>query len=154
MSVLPGSIDWWQGWHAKAAERRILTGMSSEADDDPQPRSMTLAQARELLTLLRPQLDELIALRADLAELRADLSADGVSTLGGLAEAKGLEARLFATLEHLAARGAQVKGFAPVLLDFPGERDGRSVLWCWLEGDQEIEWYHRTDAGFPGRRRV
>jgi hypothetical protein len=144
----------WKGWHAQRAERRILTGMSSEADDQPPSRSMTLAQARELLTQLRPQLDELIALRADLAELRADLAADGMSPLGGLAEAKGLEARLYATLEHLATRGAQVKGFAPVLLDFPGERDGRPVLWCWLEGDQEIEWYHRSDVGFPGRRPV
>jgi hypothetical protein len=41
-----------------------------------------------------------------------------------------------------------------VLLDFPGEREGRSVLWCWLEGDADIEWYHRTECGFAGRRRV
>ena len=28
------------------------------------------------------------------------------------------------------------------------------VLWCWLEGEAEIGWYHRLDCGFPGRRPV
>ncbi len=103
---------------------------------------------------MRPSIAELIELRADLAELRADLDEAGASPLGGVPEAKALEARIYAILEGLAAAGAQVKGFAPVLLDFPGERDGRPVLWCWLEGDEDIVWYHRTDCGFPGRRRI
>jgi len=114
----------------------------------------TLPQARRLLAELRPRIEELIARRADLAELRADLEADGTSPLGGLAEAKALEAQVFALLEEIAAAGAQLKGYGPVLLDFPGERDGRPVLWCWLEGDADIEWYHRTECGFAGRRRV
>ena len=91
--------------------------------------------------------------RADLAELRADL-ATGHSLLGGLADAKALEARLFGVLERFAERGAQVKGYAPLLLDFPGERDGEPVLWCWLEGDADFPWYHRLDTGFAGRRLV
>ena len=90
----------------------------------------------------------------NLAELRADLAAGRGSPLGGMAEAKSLEARLYATLEEFNAAGAQVKGYAPVLLDFPGERDGRSVLWCWLEGEAELTWYHRADLGFAGRRRL
>ncbi|MEV6524003.1 DUF2203 family protein [Longispora sp. NPDC051575] len=120
----------------------------------PDPGPVTLDEARAVLARLRPRLDALIALRADFAELQVDLATDGVSPLGGLAEAKSLEARLFAAVEHVAAQGAQVKGFAPLLLDFPGERDGVPVLWCWLEGDQDIDWYHRQDAGFAARRRV
>lgn len=116
--------------------------------------ALSLARANEIVAALRPRLDEIVAVRADLAELRADLAADGVSILGGLADAKGLEARLYAALELLAERGAQVKGYAPLLLDFLGESDGRPVLWCWLEGDDDIVWYHRLDAGFAGRRRV
>jgi hypothetical protein len=114
----------------------------------------TLPQARRLLAELRPSLDDLLRRRADLAELRADLDAHGSSPLGGLAEAKSLEARVYATLEDVTARGVQVKGFAPVLLDFPGERDGRPVLWCWLEGDADVAWYHRVECGFAGRRPV
>jgi hypothetical protein len=101
-----------------------------------------------------PRIDELIALRADLAELRADLSTEGSSPLGGVAEAKALEARIYSFLEYLSGQKIQVKGFAPVLLDFPGERDGVPVLWCWLEGDTDITWYHRSDCGFPGRRKI
>jgi hypothetical protein len=107
-----------------------------------------LAEARGRLAELRPRLDAIVEVRADLAELRADLEHDGVSPLGGLAEAKAYEARLFAELEAVAA------GWAPLLLDFPGERDGVEVLWCWLEGDPDVLWYHRLDCGFPGRRRV
>ncbi len=114
----------------------------------------TLAQARHLVATLRPRIDELVRLRADLAELRVDLAERGSSPLGGLPEAKSLEARIVDILEELGGHGIQVKGFAPVLLDFPGERDGRPVLWCWLEGDDDVEWYHRAECGFPGRRRV
>jgi hypothetical protein len=67
-------------------------------------------------------------------------------------DAKALEARLFTYLEEFAQAGAQVKGFAPLLLDFPGERDGVPILWCWIEGDPDIMWYHRADCGFAGRR--
>jgi hypothetical protein len=103
---------------------------------------------------LRPRLDDLVVVRADLAELRADLSSRGISRLGGLAEAKALEARMFAALEQVAEHGIEIKGYAPLLLDFPGERDGQPVLWCWLEGDPEITWYHRLDCGFAGRRPI
>jgi hypothetical protein len=114
----------------------------------------TLEEARRLIAAVRPRIDELIAARADLAEIQADLAEDGASPLGGLAEAKALEARLHSLLEDLAEKEIQIKGYAPVLLDFPGERDGRPVLWCWLEGDTDIDWYHRMECGFPGRRRV
>jgi hypothetical protein len=112
----------------------------------------TLEEARARLVELRSRIDELFGLRADHAELRADLEAGRSSPHGGLADAKALEARLFAYLEEFAQAGAQVKGFAPLLLDFPGERDGVPVLWCWIEGDPDIMWYHRADCGFAGRR--
>ncbi|WP_327029155.1 DUF2203 domain-containing protein [Micromonospora sp. NBC_01740] len=114
----------------------------------------TLAQSRHLIATLRPRVDELIRLRADLAELRVDLADRGASPLGGLAEVKGLEARLHALVEELHSHDIQVKGIAPVLLDFPGERGGRQVLWCWLEGDTDVRWYHRVECGFAGRRPV
>jgi hypothetical protein len=113
---------------------------------------VTLAEARVALAALRPRIDDFLAARADLAEIKADLAEHGVSPLGALADAKALEARLYSDLEHFGANGVQVKGFAPLLLDFPGERDGEPVLWCWLEGDVDISFYHRLDTGFAGRR--
>jgi hypothetical protein len=115
---------------------------------------MRIEQARAVLADLRPRIDELLVVRADLAELRADLAEHGASRHGALADAKALEARLYADLEHITSLGADVKGFAPLLLDFPGERGDVAVLWCWLEGDADIDWYHRRDTGFPGRRPI
>jgi len=113
---------------------------------------MNLAEAQVVLAGLRSRIEEFVVTRADLAELRADLAEGGESPHGALADAKALEARLYGELEHFSAIGAQVKGFAPLLLDFPGERDGIPVLWCWLEGEEDISWYHRLDTGFAGRR--
>lgn len=122
----------------------------TEGPDPDAP--VTLEQARSALAAVRPRIDQFLSHRADLAELRADLATTGHSDAGGLAEAKGLEARLHAELEHITGSGAQVKGWAPLLLDWPGERDGVPVLWCWLEGEPDIGWYHRRDCGFPCRR--
>src|SRR5690606_33833933 len=102
----------------------------------------------------RPRIEAFLDARAQLAELSADLARGGSSPYGGLADAKGLQARLHADLEHFTRVGAQVKGIAPLLLDLDGERDGQPVLWCWLEGDLTIAWYHRLDTGFAGRRPV
>lgn len=110
----------------------------------------TLDQARAELAALRVRIDDFLILRADLAELRADLHRGG----GNLADAKALEARLYAELESFAGTGAQVKGWAPLLFDWPGEFLDVPVLWCWLEGEPDIAWYHRLDCGFPGRRRI
>jgi hypothetical protein len=115
---------------------------------------VTLDRARTLLAGLRPRIASFVAQRADLAELRADLGGGRASPLGGMPERKGLEARLHADLERVIAAGAQVRGVAPLLLDWPGERDGTPVWWCWLEGEDDIDWYHRRDCGFPGRRRL
>jgi hypothetical protein len=114
----------------------------------------TLDQARAELARLRPRIDALLVRRADLVELRADIDAGLLHPHGRLADAKAWEAAIFAELERFAETGAQVKGFAPLLLDYPGERDGVPILWCWVEGEPDIAWYHRVDCGFAGRRPV
>lgn len=115
----------------------------------------TLAQARAELTHLRSSLDELVVVRADVVELAAALTADGEPTaLGGLPEWKAAEARLNELMTEVQQTGAELKGLAPLLVDFAADLDGRPVLLCWLEGEAELAWYHRRDLGFAGRRRL
>jgi hypothetical protein len=115
----------------------------------------TLEEARDELARLLPTLDEFVAVRADTTELGAVLSAGGRSErLGGLPEFKAAQARLEELMSELRDHGADLKGIAPLLLDFPSELDGEPVLLCWLEGDRELLWYHRLDTGFAGRRRI
>ena len=65
-----------------------------------------------------------------------------------------LAAMLLAVAAPVLAEGIEVKGWAPVLVDFPAVLDGQDVLLCWLEGEPALEWYHRVDLGFAGRRRL
>jgi hypothetical protein len=114
----------------------------------------SLDEARAELTRLLPVLDQIVELRADAAELAAARNGGVASDLGGLPEFKAVQARLDELLTQVQQTGAHLKGFAPLLLDFPGELDGVEVLYCWLEGDRELIWYHRGDLGFAGRRRL
>jgi len=113
------------------------------------------AEARAELTRLRPVLDELVVVRADAAELAASMAPGGSPTaLGGLPEWKAATARLDELLTIVQETGVELKGIAPLLVDFPAELDGVPVLLCWLEGEADLAWYHRTDLGFAGRRRL
>ena len=114
----------------------------------------TVDEARQVLAELRPVLDELVTARADAAELAAAVRDGRPSALGRLPELKALEARLDELMTTVQQTGAELKGWAPLLLDFPADLDGVPVLLCWLEGDRALEWYHRSDLGFPGRRRL
>jgi hypothetical protein len=117
-------------------------------------RVYTVAEARAVLASLGPVLDDVVAVRADAAELAAAVQHRVPSPLGGLPELKAAQARLDELLSQIAEHDLQIKGVAPLLLDFPAELDGVPVLLCWLEGDAELGWYHRADLGFLGRRRL
>jgi hypothetical protein len=115
----------------------------------------TVSQARAELVRLRPILDEIVVVRADLVEITAALAVGGPPTpLGGLPERKAAEARLNELMTEVQETGIELKGIAPLLVDFPADLDGVPVLLCWLEGETELAWYHRTDLGFAGRRRL
>jgi hypothetical protein len=110
------------------------------------PRTFTLDEARAALPELLELADELVAVRAELTASRV------VSGPGSMAELKGHEARLADLLGDIEALGVELKGWAPLLVDFPVAHDDRVVLVCWLEGDRELAWYHEVEHGFPGRR--
>jgi hypothetical protein len=111
--------------------------------------------ARAELARLRPVLTEIVTLRADMVELTAALAIPGErSPLGGLPERKGVEARLNELMTEVQETGAELKGVAPLLVDFPADLDGVPIHLCWLEGETDITWYHRQDLGFAARRRL
>lgn len=97
-------------------------------------------------------LDQVVAVRADVAELAAAVRTGAPSPLGGRPELKAAEARLDELLSGVQQTGAELKSLAPLLLDLSSEVDGVPVALCWLEGDTELAWYHRHDLGLAGRR--
>ncbi|MFB4318036.1 DUF2203 domain-containing protein [Actinomadura sp. 21ATH] len=115
-------------------------------------REFTVDEARALIPEVRARAAEIVRQRADLAELTLDLRVHGASGRGGIPEVKAAEARLDEEIAWFTGQGIEVKNLSPLLIDFPAVLDGRSVRLCWLEGDTELAWYHRTDLGFAGRR--
>jgi hypothetical protein len=117
-------------------------------------RIFTLEQARLLMPDLLAKADDVVAARADLVEIQTALNQGTASPLGGIPEVKALEARLSEIVGWFSAEGLDLKGIAPLLLDFPARLDGDDVLLCWLEGERELRWYHKPEHGFAGRRLI
>lgn len=111
--------------------------------------TFSLEQARAVLDAMRGALDELVEVRAELAT-KAHAHNAGADV--PIPDIKALEARMGELLDGIRARGVQVKGYAPLLLDFPMQVDDRVVLLCWLEGEAHLGWYHELETGFMGRR--
>ncbi len=117
-------------------------------------RAFTLAEAYQLMPDVLAHADRLVEVRANLVEIQAALALGLPSPLGGLPEAKGYQAQLSELLGWFDAEGLELKGIAPLLLDFSSELDGEPVLLCWLEGERALGWYHKPAHGFAGRRRL
>lgn len=118
--------------------------MSSTDADGPVVR--TPAQAHALVADLLTLTDDVVAVRADLTAAARDEPA------APIADQKALEARLSELLDGIVGLGVQLKGWAPLLVDIPVAVGDRQVLFCWLEGDRDLSWYHEVHHGFAGRR--
>ena len=129
-----------------------MRSLGAQRDTGRVDRLFTVDEARALLAEIRGSLATFVEQRAAFAQLRWALDHEPASADGGMAELKAFEARLDALLAALGDHGIQVKGIAPLLLDFPATLDGQSVLLCWLEGDDALAWYHRAELGFLGRK--
>lgn len=57
-------------------------------------------------------------------------------------------------LGELNELGIECKGMEQGLVDFPGERDGVPVYWCWRRGEPEVAHWHPRDSGFAGRQPI
>lgn len=133
-----------------------------------QERLFTLDEANRTLPYIRRVVADLVRdyrewqdtlAQYELAAARVRAAADGVSTDAG--DAQQLEARatrlangIETYLAEIGAVGAEVKGFAEGLVDFPGEMDGRSIRWCWMLGEPAVEHWHDLESGFAGRQRI
>lgn len=128
--------------------------MDGEAEDI---RVFTLSEARSLIPRLRKLLarvrderEELIDMRVELDRAREKAEQDGGSPLGpqylihliAFSEA----------VQEVQSLGVHIKDFRTGLIDFPYELEGRIVYLCWKPDEEEINWWHETDAGFAGRQ--
>lgn len=117
----------------------------TEPVPDPVPVRSS-AEAHALVPELVALTDRAVVVRAELTAATRD------EPQAPIAEVKALEARLSELLDQIVGLGVQLKGWAPLLVDIPVAVGGREVLFCWLEGDRQLQWYHELAHGFAGRR--
>lgn len=53
---------------------------------------------------------------------------------------------------ELDSLGVECKGYEQGLVDFPGERDGELVYYCWRRGEPTVAHWHPRASGFAGRQ--
>jgi hypothetical protein len=127
-------------------------------------RTFTLEEANDALVELRPIVERLVRHRQNLmaaqlqqAELVMRIAGNGgdmvPSDLHEAADTIQREASAISECaERINAVGAEVKSLEDGLLDFPARRGDEIVLLCWKLGEDEIQYWHRTDEGFAGRK--
>ena len=128
----------------------------------PSDRLFTLDEALALLPVVRQLLTEVQAAKREMDERSAELdrllgltggnghlAADVDATRQGVHTAGS---RLEALIAELDGLGVELKGIEEGLVDFPSEREGRTVLLCYRLGEDTIAWWHDLDTGFPGRQ--
>lgn len=128
-------------------------------------RTFTLDQARALLPVLRPLLEQAIAgkNRTQLIDEEFKQIAAQVTLRGGMElDVAGLARRKAErdvalqqandALGEIDSAGVQVKDLDLGLLDFPCRAGDRVVLLCWKLGEKDITHWHGADEGFMGRK--
>jgi hypothetical protein len=118
----------------------------------------SLDEARKLLPSVRKWLKQIGQLRKDLRKLDSQLEklvAPGVD-LGGKVVNTWVRANvsLRDLLLEFFRREIQIKDIDRGLIDFPAIIDDEEVFLCWEEGEEDIEFWHRLDAGYAGRERL
>ncbi len=128
------------------------------------PKIFSLAQANSLLAHLTPRLRGLIDARAALRAHQGTIEEfrtravqhGGAQPTPGLREAKSEIERLTAILRdeiaEIQSLGCLVKDLDMGLVDFPAQREGKTILLCWRLGEPEIRFWHGVDEGFAGRK--
>ena len=112
----------------------------------------SLAEARALLPQLRTWLQQLQRIRRDLASYEQSTEArlnEGDDFGGGKVHQWIRNLSAFKELiGEFNQREIQVKDLERGLVDFPGERSGRPVFFCWLPGESAVAQWHEIDKGF------
>lgn len=126
-------------------------------------RIFTLDEATGLLPRLREILEEMQEkgrthdrLRSELASLSRTAAGNGhlvgVELRDKRRQAQALERRLTSLRNEITSIGCELKGLEQGLIDFPAEREGQSIYFCWRLGEDSITYWHDVEDGFSGRQ--
>lgn len=116
-----------------------------------------LPEVERILTALRDQREELIALRDRVLDATPN---DGETPNAGAAEQirllrlgmQGLIDQMQAGVARLVDMEITLRDIATGLIDFPALVTGRPIWLCWRLGESDVANWHPHDEGFESRR--
>jgi hypothetical protein len=130
-------------------------------------KTFTLDEAQALLPILESLLNRATEAKQAAVELQEEMAAlvRRIFTSGGMfidvaaaqkrkITLEALVQRAKDALEEIDASGVQVKDIDTGLLDFPFVLEGETVLLCWKRGESNIDFWHRIEDGFAGRKPI
>jgi hypothetical protein len=116
-----------------------------------------LPEVERILTALRDQRKELIALRDRVLDATPD---DGETPNAGAAEQirllrlgmQGLIDQMQAGVARLVDMEITLRDISTGLIDFPALVSGRPIWLCWRLGEADVANWHAHDQGYDARR--
>jgi hypothetical protein len=116
----------------------------------------SLPEVERILTALRDQREELIALRDRVVEATPD---DGEPPAGAAEQIRllrlgmqGLIDQMQAGVARLVEMDITLRDISTGLIDFPALVTGRPIWLCWRLGESEVANWHPHDEGYDSRR--
>jgi len=121
------------------------------------PHYFTPLQANDVLDVIRPLVEEILRIRADVMEHQPELWPAIQRSVGNGGSAA--LSKLFMDFERLDQMvhriqevGVHIKDLSVGLMDFPALYEGREVCLCWRFGEERVEYWHEMDSGFASRQ--
>lgn len=122
-------------------------------------RYFTLQEANETLTLIRPWVDEVQAIRLKILKNQPE-AWPAIEKSAGNGGNRALSnmvqdfEKFDALIHRIQATDVLIKDINLGLLDFPALKDGREVYLCWQYGEGDIGFWHEIEAGYAGRQSI
>ena len=131
------------------------------------PKRFTLAEAQSLVPRLEASLRGAVSLKSEYEEAERVVRGflERVTLMGGMmVDREQVRAvrerrekaahRLKAVIEEIQETGCVVKDLDMGLIDFPTLLRGVEVYLCWKLGEPRIEYWHRVEEGYRGRKPI
>jgi hypothetical protein len=119
----------------------------------------TLQEANETLSLIRPWMDEIQAIRQKILKNQPEAwpAIEKSAGNGGNRALSNLVQdfeKFDALIHRIQDLDILIKDINLGLLDFPALKDGREVYLCWQYGEGNIAYWHEIEAGYAGRQPI
>ncbi|MCS7262191.1 MAG: DUF2203 domain-containing protein [Aquificaceae bacterium] len=115
-----------------------------------------LETARELITIIKPIVEEINLKREELQGClsRLEEETDMLEKLYLESHVKDLDAEIRKLFQKIESLGGVIKGLDPILVDFLSFHKNRYIWLCWKEDEDTIMFWHELDEGFAGRKPI